>query len=328
LSYSVIYLDGTNGLPFKECEVCKKIKRNVIEPVAIFVPKEKEKEYKEKFKNLSDNNLQKELESIYKNTKWYKNNYKNFATCIFHCEKENEIWMENFNEGYEEYAKRRDEAINKNEPFDENFGIKWNEFLVEEFWKRIRAYRFAIDYIELWEKANKNWNKFLEELKNIKFVPLKYELEKNKDLFLFNFKYLSNFYNYNFEKFIFPEFIMSNFYSSYKISNKYKDKILQSNNILSDNCNFFFAREKIEFKKNVNFNYAKFYDVTEFSNISFLNELNFTWSKFFKGAYFNKITFQKSVQFSRAEFYKWVSFSSAKFLSNANFWDTLFLSRT
>jgi len=59
--------------------------------------------------------------------------------------------MENFNDGYEGYARHRDKAIQEGKPFNEDFEIKWNEDLVNEFWRRIRAYRFAVDYKEKWD---------------------------------------------------------------------------------------------------------------------------------------------------------------------------------
>jgi uncharacterized protein YjbI with pentapeptide repeats len=323
VSYSVIYLDGTNGLPFKECEVCKKIKRNVIEPVAIFVPKEKEKEYKEKFKNLSDNNLQKELESIYKNTKWYKNNYKNFATCIFHCEKENEIWMENFNDGYEEYTKRRDEAINKKEPFDENFEIKWNEFLVEEFWKRIRAYRFAIDYIELWEKANKNWDKFLESLNQIPNPPL--GINKYKNLILFNLNKISiglKFYtidlNYDFKFFNFPKFD--------KYNNKLISKEQQQKTIYDKKINFFFIHEKLFFKHQTYFDKSKFIDNAYFKNIIFEKNANFE-EVIFNNASFENTTFNDEVDFSKAIFYGSTNFKNSTSVHPISFLNSIFINK-
>ncbi|RLB08865.1 MAG: hypothetical protein DRG27_05130 [Deltaproteobacteria bacterium] len=105
-NYRVFYLDGKEGRPHKECEICKKINRNVIEPVAVFLPENKE------LKDLSPEELQ------------------NFNTCIFHCEKENEIWIENF----EEYQKQKKDQTKKNDP-NQFFQVEWSKNLFDEFWR-------------------------------------------------------------------------------------------------------------------------------------------------------------------------------------------------
>jgi hypothetical protein len=135
LGYKVIYLDGKEGKP-KNCKICEELKRNVIEPVAVFLPEGK---------NLSDLS-DKELEK--------------FDTCIFHCEKEDKTWMKNLEE-WREWKKRRDKANAEGEEFNEDFEIKWEENLVNEFWNRLRAYCFAVDHWDEWKKADGNWNTFI-----------------------------------------------------------------------------------------------------------------------------------------------------------------------
>ncbi|WP_457677501.1 hypothetical protein, partial [Thermovibrio sp.] len=108
--WRVVYLDGKGGRPFKPCKVCQETERNSIEPVAVFL---KENE------SLTDEKI------------------NEFNTCIFHCEKENEVWIENFKE-YEEWKERRERALKEGKEFEEPFKIRWNETLVKEFWKRIR----------------------------------------------------------------------------------------------------------------------------------------------------------------------------------------------
>ena len=118
MGWRVVYLD-------KKCRVCQEIGRNVIEPVAVFLKE-----------NQNPEDLTKE-------------ELKKFDTCIFHCEKENEIWMENVEE-YRQWKERK--ALREGKDFYGNIEIKWNKNLVDEFWRRVRAYRFAVDYVELWEK--------------------------------------------------------------------------------------------------------------------------------------------------------------------------------
>ena len=60
MSYRVIYLDGREiegkgRLPKIECEVCRDIRRNVIEPVSIFVEEGKIKEIEEDDPSLQIN---------------------------------------------------------------------------------------------------------------------------------------------------------------------------------------------------------------------------------------------------------------------------------
>ena len=129
MGWRVVYLDGKDGREFKGCRVCQEIGRNVIEPVAVFLKEN------QKLEDLSRENLEK------------------FDTCIFHCKKENKIWMENVEE-YKEWKKRRNKTLEKRKAFIEGIEIKWNKNLVNEFWKKARAYRFAVDYAGLWEKSD------------------------------------------------------------------------------------------------------------------------------------------------------------------------------
>jgi hypothetical protein len=134
MGWRVVYLD-------KKCRVCQETGRNVIEPVAVFLKEN------QRLEDLTEEEL------------------KKFDTCIFHCEKENEIWMENVEE-YKEWKERRDKALKEGKDFDEKIEIKWNKDLVGEFWRRVRAYRFAVDYADLWEKSGRSWNKFIENIRN------------------------------------------------------------------------------------------------------------------------------------------------------------------
>jgi len=80
LRYSVIYLwDENKNFEVKHnCKVCEEIERNVIEPVAVFVPEGQEEKLKEKLLNLSSEELQEELEKLYENVNWYQKNPKNY----------------------------------------------------------------------------------------------------------------------------------------------------------------------------------------------------------------------------------------------------------
>jgi len=77
-----------------------------------------------------------------------------FDKCIFHVDKENKYWIENYyRDDYESYKKRRDEAIEKEEPFDEDFQIEWNEKLVAQFWELIREFKdIVFDESDIYRK--------------------------------------------------------------------------------------------------------------------------------------------------------------------------------
>ena len=150
MGWRVVYLD-------KKCRVCQEIGRNVIEPVAVFLKEN------QRLEDLTEEEL------------------KKFDTCIFHCEKENGIWMESVEE-YRQWKERRDKALkevfkevfNENIIIIENIEIRCGKNLVDEFWRRVRAYRFAVDYVDLWKKSEENWDKFIQNLRssNIDGKPL------------------------------------------------------------------------------------------------------------------------------------------------------------
>ena len=219
MGYRVIYLDGEEGRPKKDCVICKMLRRNIIEPVAVFLPEDKN------LSNLTDEELE------------------NFDTCIFHCDKENKIWMKNL-EKYKEWKKRRDEANAKGEEFNEPFEIKWDENLVNEFWNRIRAYRFAIDHSEQWREASRNWNNFINAFSNNqKFFN---QIQSAQRLIKFYFSALNNPNLHDFRFFLFPYFLK---------------------------LTFWYKSEKKEFLKKANFIRAQFHQEANFSGRSFTKRL-------------------------------------------------------
>jgi len=140
-NYRAIYLeDLENAEVFVECPVCKEIKRNVIEPVALIV----EKDDFEEIENIKNNF--KSIEDIKNSDYINKILNKDDLVCIFHQKKEGKHWEEDTKE-FEEWNKE----ILENFILDEN--IKYQNLnLVNQFWKRIRAYRFAINYLYLSNK--------------------------------------------------------------------------------------------------------------------------------------------------------------------------------
>ncbi|WP_029520147.1 hypothetical protein [Persephonella sp. IF05-L8] len=234
MSYSVIYLEN------HECRICKEIGRNVIEPVVVFVPKE-----------------------INKDTVVY-------GTCIFHCKKENEIWMGNYNE-------------------------KWNGNLVNEFWGRIRAYRFAVDYKKKWDNFEGTEEEKWEQLKQLlpeetqkEFEEKENEKDKNKKFCIrYFFKLKEDELFYDFRGFVFPCF-EEYFYDVYlgkldksiiQTINKEEEKI----SILKadKNLNFWYHGESLKFESPVDFWHSKFLDKFHLLRVIFKNRVDFSECKFF-----------------------------------------------
>ncbi|BBB32509.1 hypothetical protein TTHT_0956 [Thermotomaculum hydrothermale] len=288
MGYRVEYLTKEKardlGLESHECEVCKEINRNVIEPIAVF---------------LKDDET---LESL------SKDELKKFTTCIFHCEKENEIWIENIDE-YKEWKEKREKARKEKKEFYIEFSIKWRENLINEFWKRIRAYRFAVDYPE-------------------KEIPEKIEKNVSYDTALVN--YYRELLNkseekdyYDFKWVIFPEF------------SEFDDDIRDENNFLKKDFNFWYEGEECKFIKHLNFGDATFLGEAYFRNatyrgwayfgdVTFRGEAYFGDATFRGEANFMHATFQGEVYFGDATFQGDAYFRGATFQVYANFWGATF----
>ena len=141
MDFKILCLDGTEGLPRRECKVCKDINRNIIEPVTIFVPENEVNSVRTKFSSIQqykDKGLDAILEEFYRNLgSLYE--VEGYETCIFHCEKENKIWIKNYG----------DYKVNK------DIQIQWNRNLVKKFWEKFRTYTQRINiknnYLELFD---------------------------------------------------------------------------------------------------------------------------------------------------------------------------------
>ncbi len=289
--------EGTLKEKYVKCEVCEEIRRNVIEPAVVFVKGD-------------DNQIKNQIQEIQQNPEelkeFLKNHYKNIKgktdtkpVCIFHCQKENEIWIRNYEE-YEEYSKRRNEAIKEKEPFDEDFEIKWNEDLVGEFWKRIRAYRFAVDCLEeeIFEDIRKSKNKI------DKLIFSYFKLLKEKESYVHDFR-----------GFIFPKFDEYDLISLEETKNFY---------VARETLNFWFKNENLKFKKDVLFIDASFKDYANFSMIVFENNVYFYRTLFINLADFNGVNFKGIVKFFNVIFFYIVDFNKTTFEQNVDFDETVF----
>ncbi len=312
--YKVIFLDGEEGRPLRECEVCNgkkdnEYKRNVIEPVALFVKEEEYEEIKERIKDISEQELNKLIE---KNNKLLGQSEQR---CIFHCEKENEIWMENFDKHYIAYKQRRDYALLNNFPFAENPPfIKWRKKLVEIFWARIRAYRFFIDNFEqidhdkslLGGKVFVEWylKKFKEKYLSLSLVKRDFEIE------------------YDFKSFIFPKFGRAEF-DFLGFSEQLEIKAGYSGYFAKKDYNFWFENESISFNRRLVFNKTIFLD-NFFAFIIFYKSVFFTDSIFYTVSDFQLSEFLESCSFYRVHFIGTVDFRNTQFSGRITFKENIF----
>ncbi|BBB32396.1 hypothetical protein TTHT_0832 [Thermotomaculum hydrothermale] len=282
MGYKAVFLDGTDGLPLVECEVCKIIERNVIEPAVIYVNEN------EDISNLSE----KRINQLIGESKKLNNGQ---LRCIFHCEKENEIWIENIDE-YKEWKEKREKAREEKRKFNEKSPAEWKKNLVDEFWKRIRAYRFAVDY---------SISTPINILNDVKFDSILVSYYRKK---LTNQQ--KNYYSFN--SVIFPKF------------NRFQGNEKNENKILKKDFNFWYFKEEYKLLKTAYFQGAKFVEEAYFRGSIFQNKTYFQGGNFQLLADFTSSEFQEYVSFSGQRFQGDASFASVKFQSNSSFTNTEF----
>ena len=319
MGYKVIFLNRED-YPFLSedeclCEVCREIERNVIEPVALFIDENEDVE------NLSEERIRQLIE---KNKRLLG---QTKSTCIFHCQKENEVWIKNF-EAYINYLRK--EKPENEKTFEEKEEdlftpnqILWDDYLVNEFWKRIRTYRFCIDY---WKKE--------DTPKDLQFIE---ENEEIKDLLQFYRKKIQNEPDkYDFRGVIFP-----------RVQQEKTQVSAFPNAISVKYFSFWFEKEQFYFSKIVDFKGSIFVDEMlfesvrfvriadfigstfkrkiEFKVVNFKNNLYFNNSKFKGDVLFFKVIFEKLVGFNEAIFWTKLQFTKdTEFKGEANFKETKF----
>ncbi len=312
MGYEVIFLDGEEGRPLRECEVCREIERNVIEPVALFVKDEEYKEISERIKNISKQELNNLIE---KNNKLLGQSEQR---CIFHCEKENEIWVENYDEHYIAYKQRRDYALLNNFPFAENPPfIKWRKKLIEKFWERIRAYSHVIRNLR--DIGNTDNNSFLEDKRFVKWY-----LNKFSYMLKFNLKqdFIDYEKHYDFRYFIFPEFEKAKF-NILGFSEQLEIKAGYSGYFAKKDYNFWFENESISFNEQLEFNKTIFLD-NFFAYIIFYKPIFFTDSIFYTNSDFQLSDFLEACSFYRLHFIGTVDFRNTQFSGRITFKKNIF----
>ncbi len=206
-----------------------------------------------------------------------------FDKCIFHVDKENEYWIENYyRNDYESYKNRRDEAIEKELPFNEDFKIEWNEKLVAQFWELIREFKdIAFDESDTYRK----WGILISTANS-----------------------------YNFSQFVFPKF--ENIETEYDDdTNDVDGGSSDSSDIessLKKDSNFWTTSEGLIFKRQVYFENSTFIDEAKFNGIKFVEEATFSNSKFFNKIAFTKSIFERDLLFKESIFLNEADFENVK----------------
>ncbi len=120
MNWEVIFLDGREGRPYRECKICRALKGLIeeVEPVAVFVPEGEKEKVLDILKGIPPESLEEKLKELYES--WGVDNFERkideelvwlylyfeyyfefrdfnntCETCIFHCEKRNKIWRKN-----------------------------------------------------------------------------------------------------------------------------------------------------------------------------------------------------------------------------------------
>ena len=210
--------------------------------------------------------------------------------CIFHTDKENEIWIENWDGEMEKWKRERDEEIIKlkskilfsqeenlnrileNRPRD----YEWRSERVREFWRRIRNYR-DVEFNPNSNDQNGRWG-------------------------------ITQGGTYNFSFFIFPEFEERNIKR-----NENGDLIVRRD------FSFWGEGEIYRFTRNADFREATFTQNADFSWATFTQYADFREATFTRNAYFIGTTFTQYADFREATFTQNADFSGATFTQHGIF---------
>ncbi|WP_457623192.1 pentapeptide repeat-containing protein [Persephonella sp.] len=326
--YRVFYFEDLNrGEVIIGCPVCERIERNFIEPVAVILEKEDYKKFEGQLIQIKEELTfgQRDIEILIDKLKeeniYEKIINKDDLVCILHQRKEGKHWEEDT----EEFREWNEKIIFSTEGLEN----KLNEYnLVNQFWCRTRAYRFAVDYKSLWEEVGQDWENFKGNLKDK--VDLE-EIERNgRDIDVLkiylkkgNWVHEEDIYNFRWVKFplFFPSFKFTN------ITDNNTSKAQTS-------INFWYEGEELIFRNKANFWTAKFKEANFISNIfqkdvyfgesKFQGKSNFSHTKFLMKAKFHHTEFEYVVNFSNTIFKSEAFFEEAEFKDKINFINAVF----
>jgi len=223
------------------------------------------------------------------------------SKCIFHTDKENELWIENWGREHEEWKRRKDRVLRELREEQRAFPLNmdriqelseglreilsggpeldWRDDRVGEFWRLIRRYR-DVEFREGYGEGR--WGIRRED-------------------------------TYNFSGFSFPEF-------EGMIVQRGEEGIY----IALRTTNFWEEGERLKFYLNASFSEAAFSGNAYFSEATFSGDANFWDTTFSDYADFRIATFLGYADFWDATFSRDANFSNATFLGNADFWEAAF----
>ncbi len=235
--------------------------------------------------------------------------------CIFHTDKENEIWIENWNREMERWKRDRDEALERIRMLKEKIFVPqkdMNEALNNL--NRILKNRPG-DYEWRSERVGEFW-RFIRRYRDVEFNPNSNDQDSRWGI--------TQGGTYNFSLFVFPEFEEGNIERS-----ENGDFIVQRDfSFWSENEIYGFTQnadfKNTTFSQGANFGNTTFSQGANFGNTTFSQGANFGNTTFSQGANFGNATFSQYANFSNATFSQYANFSSATFSQGANFSNATF----
>jgi len=314
--YKIFYFeDPKTGDLLIECPICKNLSREaIVEPVAVIVKKRDFENLKAKLSAINC------LDSLKKLVISEKVLNKDDLVCIFHQRKNSKWWKDDTKE-FKRWNYRILDLYKENKLTDTDFNNIDKNNLVFQFWRRLRAYRFVVDYFGF--RINREWKDFVSVLQNIKIDIA--EVEKDKNLIEIYVKRLAGKERvYRFRNYIFPLFFRYFYFGRH---------LFDDNEKLKRTFNFWYKGEKLEFSHKLDFYKAIFSNDAYFRNVTFQNVANFRKANFNADVYFRNSKFLNEVLFWHTEFNGVVYFTNCKFngksfFNNATFNDVAYFSNT
>ncbi|WP_456384675.1 pentapeptide repeat-containing protein, partial [Persephonella sp.] len=296
--YRVFYFEDLNrGEVIIGCPVCEGLKRNFIEPVVVILREESYERFKTFMKkvnltrrDITAKNLSTLLGNLILDGHFTEHTFlnKRDLVCIFHQKKEETEHWEEDTRKFREWNERTINLTSDNELTAQDIENLDKNNLIYQFWRRIRTYRFAVDYKDLWERVGKDWESFKDKLKDK--VDLE-EIKKEKPLIeLYLRKIEKEKLYYDFHKTNFPVFFI---YEHNFLRQKEKDKFLRT----KLNQNFWFKDEALIFENKTDFSKATFRDEIYFNKVVFQDGVDFVGNIFENNAVFIENKFKKTCDF-------------------------------
>ena len=249
--------------------------------------------------------------------------------CIFHTDKENEIWIKNWNGEMERWKRERDEVLERIKELKSRIFVQQEEEKEKKLNDALNKLNQILenrprDYKWISERVGEFW-KFTRKYMNVEFK----HYNQNGKLGIIH----DNMYNFTF--FVFPQFEGIFFNKSFiEEMDLYLDAAF-SKAIFTHDAYF----SGSIFRRNVYFSEAIFIQDAYFSEAVFIQSINFgetifiqdasfIGTKFIEKAYFYSVIFIQGAHFSEAVFTQNTNFQGAIFEQDTYFWGAKFMQYT